>query len=147
MAPIKAVGGGCEDAWFFWIDETSGVADCKSEQGVDTLVDAAAAAAAADAFVPAANGDGEGAGAAEAGGEKPRPVSPRVVDPLRLTLEDLKIARMDKTVFDNNSRGGGGGGGGGGAPEHKNKKREEGNEEGAKRGAKRPRQDGGGEKE
>ncbi|CAN0163702.1 unnamed protein product, partial [Scytosiphon promiscuus] len=125
MAPIKAVGGGCEDAWFFWIDETSGVADCKSEQGVETLLEAAAAAAAAaaNAFTPAAESDasggaagdggdggsgGGGDGTALGGGEEPKSVAQRVVDPLRLTLEDLTIVRMDSSVFGDNDNGNGG---------------------------------------
>lgn len=113
MTPIKAVSG-CEDTWFHWIDDTSGVAECQTAEGVAALLEAAAAAAAA---AKAAVGVSESA--------------PRVVDPLRILLQDLTLTQMDHAIL-----------AGGGAPTPT--EAEEGSEsgkDGEKRGTKRPRQE------
>lgn len=85
MAPIKAATkavAGCEDPRFHWIDDTSGVADCKSAEGVTALLEAAAAAAAA---------------AASGGTSEP---ATRVVDPTRPSLEDFELARMTQALLE-----------------------------------------------
>ena len=109
MTPIKAVSG-CEDTWFHWIDDTSGVAECQTAEGVAALLEAAAAAKAA-------------VGVSES--------APRVVDPLRILLQDLTLTQMDHAIL-----------AGGGAPTPT--EAEEGSEsgkDGEKRGTKRPRQE------
>eukprot|EP00752_Nemacystus_decipiens_P005135 g4659.t1 len=114
LTPIRAVGG-CEETWFHWIDDTSGVAECKTVEGAAALLEAAATAAAkAEAAAT------EAAGVSES--------TERVVDPLRLLLEDLTLTQMNHAFL-----------AGGGKPAEG----EEGSgREGEKRGAKRPRQDG-----
>lgn len=109
MTPIKAVSG-CEDTWFHWIDDTSGVAECQTAEGVAALLEAAAAAKAA-------------VGVSES--------APRVVDPLRILLQDLTLTQMDHAIL-----------AGGGAPTPTEAEEEsESGKDGEKRGTKRPRQE------
>lgn len=134
MRPIKAVDG-CEALWFHWIDDKSGVAECKSAEGVTALLEAAAAAAAAAASAngDASAGDSTNPAAEAAEGE----AIPRVVDPTKLLLEDMKLAQMDRARLLNGGR----------TPEKEGEEVkmevEEKVEEqgGEKRGAKRPRQE------
>lgn len=78
MTPIKAVSG-CEETWFHRIDDTSGVAECKTAEGAAALLEAAAAAAAA--------------------GLSESTKTTRVVDPTLLLLEDLKLTQMDHALL------------------------------------------------
>eukprot|EP00903_Cladosiphon_okamuranus_P008694 g8330.t1 len=112
MTPIKAVGG-CEEAWFHWIDDTSGVAECKTAQGAAALLEAAAAAAAAAAATAAVGGVSES--------------TPRVIDRSRLLLEDLTLTQMDHALL-----------AGSGTP---GEAQEGSMEEGERKRAKRPRQE------
>ncbi|CAN0418686.1 unnamed protein product, partial [Ectocarpus fasciculatus] len=115
LAPIRAVDG-CEESWFHWMDDTSGVADCTSVEGAEALLRAAATAADAAAAAAAASGT-PAAGGGDNGEE---------ADPCRLSLGDMKLVQMDHALLI---------GGGSGAPEAEEK---EGGEE-TTRGAKRPR--------
>lgn len=114
LAPIRAVDG-CEESWFHWMDDTSGVADCKSAEGAEALLRAAAAAADAAAAAPAAGTPAAGGGD---NGEE--------ADPCRLSLGDMKLVQMDHALLN---------GGGSSAPEAEEKE----SGEGTTRGAKRPR--------
>lgn len=131
MRPIKAVDG-CDASWFHWIDGTSGVAECKSAGGVTALLEAAAAAADKAATAAAsANGDGSARGSSPAAADEREPI-PRVVDPTKLLLEDMKLAQMDRARLLNGGR----------TPEEEVELEAKVEQQGGeKRGAKRPRQE------
>ncbi|CAM9247388.1 unnamed protein product [Pylaiella littoralis] len=127
MRPIKAVNA-CEDAWFHMNDNTSGVVECKSEEGVTALLESAAAAAAVAgtaAVAASANGDAQaGSSGTTAAAESEPP--PREVHRTQLSLGGMKLVQMDRALLN-------------GCRTLEEVRVEE--REGEKRGAKRPRQE------
>lgn len=98
MRPLKAVDG-CENVWFHWIDDTSGVAECPSAEEAKSLREAAASAAAAASGSGGDDGAGPAAMAADTAsvGESER--APRVVDPKMLELEDMTFVPLNSALL------------------------------------------------
>lgn len=84
MRPLKDAS---ECDWFHWIDDTSGVAECPSEEAVQALLQAAASASAAASV--------------EAAGVDPPPE----VNPTQLRLSDMKIVQLDPSLLDGEEDG------------------------------------------
>lgn len=127
MRPIKAVNG-CEDAWFHMNDNTSGVVECKSEEGATALLESAAAAAAAAgtaAVAASANGDAQAGSSGRTAAAESEP-PPREVHRTQLSLGGMKLVQMDRALLN-------------GCRTLEEVRVEE--REGEKRGAKRPRQE------